>query len=452
MADEPEDPLMYQQRAFARSDGDRRHSRHAVRFPLDLPGGERLAADRRQRTDRRQRRAPETIELFRGVPRAVYESVLQDCTVRTFDREIVLLRPGDPNTHIYVLLSGGLRVHLDAPNSGNAMRVAPGACIGELSMIDGKPPSAWVVADAGAQVLTIDQSTFWSRVVTQPQAARNLMGILTERMRTSNDAAVRGLRQQHQLELVQKELSVAREIQESMLPRAFPRLPGGAEIAAAASMVPAREVGGDLYDLFVTADGQVCFVIGDVSDKGLPAALFMARTMDIVRVVTRLLPTGEAPAQRIGRIMQCVNEELCPNNAAAMFVTLLVGMLDPATGRLHLASAGHPPPYRLGIAGGPAAVELPPGVPVGLVSQKSWAVKTITLAPGDVLVAYTDGVTEAADARGELYGEARLEGLLTGLVDRTPRAIVAAIEAGVGAFVGSAPVADDTTLLALRWP
>src|SRR5262249_9194247 len=157
---------------------------------------------------------------------------------------------------------------------------------GELSIIDGKPVSAYVIAGAGSRVLIVPQDVFWARILPHPGIARNLLQMLTERMRRNNDAILEGMRRQLAYEHLQKELAFAREIQASMLPERRPGGSGALDICAA--MEPAREVGGDLYDFFHVDGGELCFLVGDVSDKGLPAALFMARTVDIVRVVTRL--------------------------------------------------------------------------------------------------------------------------------------------------------------------
>jgi sigma-B regulation protein RsbU (phosphoserine phosphatase) len=442
---------MYEERTFASRSNDRRRAFEPVQFPLVLDDGTRIDAERRASADRRNARDPAQLHLFHGLEQAALEALLADCPVRHFQGETVVLRPGEPNRHMFLLLSGWVRIHLDSADSPNGWKVGKGACVGELSMIDGKPASAFAVAEPGCQLLAIDQETFWARVVPHPQVARNLMGVLSERMRQNNDAVLLGLRKQLQLELVQKELAVAREIQENMLPRSFPGHADGVPIDAAALMTPAREVGGDLYDLFHMSDGRICFVVGDVSDKGLPAALFMARTLDIVRVVTRLLPATTDPAERVARIMACVNEELCQNNGTAMFVTLLVGMLDPASGAVHLCSAGHPCPYVLAAGSNhPAMLDIAPGVPLGIVPGRQWSVEDTRLERGDVLVAYTDGVTEALDEAGEFYGEARFEALLAGIVDREPSQVIGAIAAGVKAYAGNAPAADDTTLLALR--
>src|SRR5262245_25536736 len=338
---------MYRERSFTSRGGNRRRNPvGASVFPLALPDGTCVAAERRSAVDRRTYESP--LQLFRDIPQKIVQELLKSCPVREFGAEATVLRPGQANEHIYMLLAGRLRVHLDAADSANPILIEIGGCIGELSIIDGKPVSAFVVAEKGSRLLTIPQEAFWARILPNPGVARNLLRMLTERMRRNNDAVLEGMRQQLLYEHIQKELRVAREIQASMLPA---RAPGAHGLDIGAAMEPAREVGGDLYDFFGLEHGEVCFLVGDVSDKGLPAALFMARTMDIVRVVTRLLRSGDGAAPRPDEIIACVNRELCQNNASCMFVTLFFGILDPRSGRLRYCNGGHNSPYIVGAGG-----------------------------------------------------------------------------------------------------
>src|SRR5262245_21163429 len=395
---------MYRERSFTSRGGNRRRNPvGASVFPLALPDGTCVAAERRSAVDRRTYESP--LQLFRDIPQKIVQELLKSCPVREFGAEATVLRPGQANEHIYMLLAGRLRVHLDAADSANPILIEIGGCIGELSIIDGKPVSAFVVAEKGSRLLTIPQEAFWARILPNPGVARNLLRMLTERMRRNNDSVLEGMRWQLHYEHIQKELRLAREIQASMLPGRKPQ--NGSALDIWAAMEPAREVGGDLYDFFDVGDGEVCFLVGDVSDKGLPAALFMARTMDIVRVVTRLMrgPRGSAPEP--ADIIACVNRELCQNNAACMFVTLFFGVLDPRSGRLLYCNAGHNAPYVAG-PGGARALESARGVPLGVRSESAYRTVEAALAPGETLFVFSDGVTEAMNASREFYGEARL--------------------------------------------
>ncbi|CAN5127063.1 hypothetical protein BH24ACT12_BH24ACT12_24290 [soil metagenome] len=195
----------------------------------------------------------------------------------------------------------------------------------------------------------------------------------------------------------EQELEVARLIQQNFLPKRLPDLPGW-EVAALYR--PAREVGGDFYDVIPLPDGQVGFVVGDVNEKGVPAALVMAATRSVLR----------ASAQRLvdpGAVLERVNEHLCPDMPAKMFVTCLYGVLEPATGRFRFANAGHDLPY-VKTAGG--SVELRArGMPLGLMTGMAYEEKETVLAPGDSLLLHSDGVVEAHDPDGAMFGFPRLK-------------------------------------------
>jgi sigma-B regulation protein RsbU (phosphoserine phosphatase) len=246
---------------------------------------------------------------------------------------------------------------------------------------------------------------------------------------------------------LERELDAARTLQLGMVPQSFPP-PGPAfpwDIHA--RMEPAREVGGDLYDVFSTADGSLCFFIGDVAGKGMPAALFMARTKSIIRIVTEMMPSPGArpkPADIITR----VNRELCLNNDGMMFVTLFLGLLDPTSGTLAYCNAGHNRPYRLG-GGKVAAIEDAAGIILGVEPNASYTTGTLTLAPDDQVFLYTDGVTEAFNSADEPFTEDRLQDVLAGH-QHSCAETVEAVGSAVADFVGAAPRSDDIAMLALR--
>jgi sigma-B regulation protein RsbU (phosphoserine phosphatase) len=437
---------MYSERSFSSRNGNRRRQPAAACvFPLALPDGSCVAAERRGSTDRRTYESP--LHLFREIPREIVQELLASCPVREFAAEAVVLTPGQTNEHIFMLLSGRLRVHLDAADSANPIFIEVGGCIGELSIIDGKPVSAYAVAEKGSRLLMIPQEAFWARILPNPGVARNLLRVLTERMRRNNDAVLEGMRRQLLYEHIQKELRLAREIQASMLPARRPQ--NGSALDICAAMEPAREVGGDLYDFFHVGDGELCFLVGDVSDKGLPAALFMARTMDIVRVVTRLMRSPRGSAPEPADIIACVNRELCQNNAACMFVTLFFGVLDPRTGRLLYCNAGHNAPYVAGV-GGTRALESARGVPLGVRSESAYRTVEAVLAPGETLFVFSDGITEATNGARELYGEERLERALAACRGRAAEEVVGSVMASVAAFVGEEARSDDITAMAIR--
>ena len=243
-------------------------------------------------------------------------------------------------------------------------------------------------------------------------------------------------------ERLRRELEIAQHIQESMLPKNHFIGLGAYPFELQAILRPARVVGGDFYWYVSRDDGRLCFLIGEVSDKGIPAALFMART--ITKANSRA-----ARAEQPEHLLQQLNTDLCSRNDDSMFVTLLCGILDLASGRLLLASAGHDPPIRVG-SGLASTIEVESSAPLGLYPDTVYSHAEAQLAPHEAVVLYTDGVTEALDPDGALYGEPRLRDTLA-RCDGHPASTIAAIVADLENFTRDAPQADDMTLLVLRW-
>ena len=248
---------------------------------------------------------------------------------------------------------------------------------------------------------------------------------------------------------MEEELESARQLQLSMVPTVFPQPTAQMPIEISAMMEPAREVGGDLYDFYKTDDGVLCFFIGDVSGKGVAAALFMARAKNLIRLVTRLLRGANGSAPTPTDIVTTVNQELCQDNASMMFVTLFFGMLDPQTGALRFTNAGHNPPYRLNgrdvtpIAGSK-------GRPLGTRENSAYETGHLTLALGDAIYLYTDGITEAANRKDDLFTEERLDAVLRETAGHRPDDMIKAVADAVRSFADGAPQSDDITALAIR--
>lgn len=239
-----------------------------------------------------------------------------------------------------------------------------------------------------------------------------------------------------------EELNVGREIQMSMLPLIFPPFPDKPEFEVHAALQAAREVGGDFYDFFLMDEDHFCFAVGDVSGKGVPAALFMAVTKTLIESRTR---TDFSPAS----VLTHVNEEISRNNEASMFVTIFLAILDLRSGTVVFTNAGHNPPYVRRPDGSVECLTQRHGPVVGAVDGIVYSEDSFTLANQEQLVLFTDGVTEAMDPTGALYGEGRLEELLRGEgLDSTPAA-VSAVMRDVEVFQGSAEQADDITLLSV---
>jgi serine phosphatase RsbU (regulator of sigma subunit) len=245
-------------------------------------------------------------------------------------------------------------------------------------------------------------------------------------------------------ERIGSELRIASEIQKSILPRTFPAFPDRDDFELYAESIPAREMGGDFYDFFLIDQKRLGLVIADVSGKGVPAAIFMAVSRTMLKSIA---VQGISP----GECLQQVNNLLCPDNDSAMFVTLFYAILNTKTGELEYSNAGHNVPYVLSDAGGIALLENAGGMALGVTEEVAYRAATTRLRPGDALYLYTDGVTEAMDGQGNLYGSERLEQLLRRIQGCSPREIVGETVGAVKTYAAGELQADDITLLALRY-
>ena len=245
-------------------------------------------------------------------------------------------------------------------------------------------------------------------------------------------------------ERIASELRIAHDIQMNILPKSFPPFPDRQELDLHALLRPAREVGGDFFDFFLADSDRLFIAIGDVSGKGVPASIFMAVTTTLVR----------SAAWRVARpaqVLAMVNDELARDNPAAMFVTLFLGLLDLRTGRLEYANGGHNPPLLRRGDGTVIALDSHSGPLLGYEQRIDYRPFSVDLAPGELVVLYTDGITEALDSRNALFGEQRLLEAVIRRGEDTAEAIVSGVAAEVDAFAVGEPQADDLTLLALRY-
>jgi sigma-B regulation protein RsbU (phosphoserine phosphatase) len=236
---------------------------------------------------------------------------------------------------------------------------------------------------------------------------------------------------------------MARDIQQSFLPTAFDIPGGNPEIFA--RVHPAREVSGDLYDFFLLPDGRLAFSVGDVSGKGMPAALFMIA----VRALSRhLAPAAAGPAQ----LLQRLHQALVADNPTALFVTLISGFYDPRDGSVLLCSGGHPPPLLRRADGTVEEVMLTPGRMIGCAAVHVIAhERRLALEPGETLALYTDGFTEAFSPSGSMFGCERLSEVISTLPPGASLAEWAAtVSAAVHQFSQASELRDDQTLLLLR--
>jgi sigma-B regulation protein RsbU (phosphoserine phosphatase) len=424
------------------------------------------------------------IELMRAhpsfvhLPAAAVVGLIERSALAHFAADELLIRQGDSSDGAFLLLGGEVEIVVEtlygpvplARRSGNAL-------LGELGAFASLPRTATVRALVPVRALRIERDELLRIGRANPDLPLAIIQQLGEHIGTVNralgfytnalaalerpdfDPAIldallnpapemvsfartfRTMAEQITLRRRQHdEMASAATIQRAMLP-ALPADSCGGKIALHAAMRPAREIGGDFYDFFTIGDDRLGIVIGDVSGKGVPASLFMAMTRTIIRLVAR---QDDDLAAGIGR----ANALLSADNDSAMFVTLIYGVLDVANGTLTYCNCGHNPPLVIRDDGRRERLALT-SLPLGAMPSAAYATRTIVLAPGDRLLLYTDGITEASTADGAEFGEARLEAAIDALRQGSALDMVEGIIERVDAFAAGAPQADDITCLAL---
>ena len=249
-----------------------------------------------------------------------------------------------------------------------------------------------------------------------------------------------------QTQKLQQYLKLAHEIQMGLVPKDFPAFPDKPELDIVAVLDPALDVGGDLYDFFLLDDHRVCFVIGDVSDKGIPAALFMA----ITRTAFKISAIGNPGT--VAATLETVNNFLCDGNESQMFVTVFCGILDLRTGLVEYSDGGHEPPFIIRHRERVELLDKKGGMALGFMSGLPFPTGYIQLNPGDTLVLYTDGVNEALDLQGRMFHVDGIEKTLSNFVEGVPASVIVdTLVNDVAGFVGAAPQSDDITIMALRF-
>ena len=256
---------------------------------------------------------------------------------------------------------------------------------------------------------------------------------------------VRAAQREHsELSDLHSDLDVAREIQQAILPRDFRlKMPDAESVDICASMIAAKDVGGDFYDFFRIDDDHFGFTIADVSGKGVPAAIFMAVSRTLLKATgVRGIPSDEC--------LQSVNDILCEESVDCMFVTVFYGIMNIRTGEINFTNAGHNAPYIIHADGTVEMVESDANLVLGAVKGMAYRQGRMTLGQGDTLVLYTDGVTEAENSRHAQYGEQRLEQTLATLRGASSRQVVDTVNQSVKDYAGEAGQSDDITQLVIR--
>jgi len=240
---------------------------------------------------------------------------------------------------------------------------------------------------------------------------------------------------------MEQELNIAREIQANMLPQVFPLKK---EFEMFAVMDPAREVGGDFYDFFYLDENRFCIVIGDVSEKGVPAALYMVITKTLIKTIA----LQGAP---LHDVLFKVNNMLSEDNTSCMFVTLFCAVVDISTGEMVYTNAGHNPPFIAAPNNDFTLLDLPEGAILGPIPGLMYQSKSVLLSPGHTVFIYTDGVSEAMNAKGELFGMDRLEQVLNQTRKANAKDFCKALSTSLEVYADKTEQSDDITLIVFHY-
>lgn len=402
----------------------------------------------------------DAVPLFSALPRSEIHHLAATLQRVEVPANSVLFREGDFGDHFFVVVEGQLEIvkALGTPDERVLAMRGPGEFVGEMSLLnrDGLR-TATVRTRTPAQLLEMRRADFDALLHRQPMLAYDMARVLSLHLGELNDQTIRELREKNrqlteayeelraaQAQIIEKEkleqeLQVARLIQQTLLPK---ELPARAGWQLATKYQPARQVGGDLYDFLDLPDGRLGLVIGDVTGKGVAAALVMATTRSLLReTAQRLVSPGEVLAR--------VNDLLDPDIPPNMFVTCLYAILDPATGRVEFANAGQNLPYRRHAAG--LAALRATGVPLGLMTGMYYEEKETVLEPGDMVLFYSDGVVEAHNPEGVMFGSPRLQNLLVDYPASSGAALIDFLMAELARFTGPDwEQEDDITLVTLQ--
>jgi sigma-B regulation protein RsbU (phosphoserine phosphatase) len=316
------------------------------------------------------------------------------------------------------------------------------ALLGQLNQLDGRIVKAVILSAYGdmANIRTaMNRGAF--DFLMKPIDFHDFETTL-ERSRDALQAARDGIEARSRLAAIEQELEIAARIQASILPRDF--FSTRADFGLYAEMKPARRVGGDFYDFFLIDERRLGFVIGDVSGKGIPAALYMAVSRTLLQAVAL---QGLSPAE----CLQYANRVLGYHGEPGVFVTIFYGILHTDTGELEFCLGGHNPPYRISPAGELAVIAEPGGVVVGLLPDSRYETGQVRLAPGEAVFLFTDGVTEALDAGERFFGEGRLKQVLAQCGGLAPQEAVRSVLDAVAGFSAGAAQSDDITAMCVRW-
>jgi sigma-B regulation protein RsbU (phosphoserine phosphatase) len=401
------------------------------------------------------------IPLFADLPQKELDKIISVLDVKEMKDHEILFREGDAGEHFYVVMRGELEVLLAEGKSEelllNVLKV--GEYFGEMSLVlPGGHRTASVRARGDATLLSMSRIQFLDLTKKYPQLSHSMVRVLSQRLDAANTQTFHELTEKNrqlqtaydelkaaQAQLIEKErlereLQVAADIQLSILPDELPVMD---DFDFGACILPARQVGGDLYDIFPLKDGKVGVLIGDVADKGIPSAIFMARAHALLMAEA---DTGMDP----GETLQHVNRHITRLQKSTQFVTVLYGILDVRTRIFSYARAGHEPPLILHADGTVERIPHNAGMALGLWDTITLDKGAVELPSGSTLLLFTDGLTDCRDTTGESFGLERVKTILSGLSDISAQHTCDHLLGKLINFQDGSKQDDDVTLVAIR--
>ena len=401
------------------------------------------------------------IPLFASLPRAEIERLAENLRAFEVPENTLIFREGNRDNRFYILVDGQVEIIKALGEEGERLLAVrdKGSFLGEMSLFSQEGThTASVRAHTPLKVLEMTRSEFDDLLHRQPNLVYELVRLLSKRLDESENSTIldlteknRQLTQAYQelkaahaliveKEKLEHELEIARQIQNSFLPGVMPEHPA---FDFGALMVPAHAVGGDFYDLIPLGDNRFGIVVGDVSDKGMPAALFMALTFSLLRAEA---VRGEPPIQTL----LAVNRHLLNVNVTNMFVTVLFGILDCDHCTFEYVRAGHPHPLILDDRG--VEIQLPSGLgqSIGIFEDPVFDQNRVSLPPAGMVLVFSDGLSEATNEKGEAVIEHLPEILLTAW-DQPAQKICDHLWESVSHISASQEQLDDFTLVCVRW-
>ena len=343
-----------------------------------------------------------------------------------------LIREGEPGDTMFVVVRGELSVTVQGKPIDYLL---PGSVLGEMAMLDARTRSATAVAVTDVELVRFDRPRFLNLIRQRPEFAAHIMNIMSSRTRRLMEEEVKRQR-------MEEELVIGRRIQLSLLPRGCPQVPG---YAFAAGYRAAHEVGGDLYDFIVQPDNhaRIHLIIGDVTGKGVPAALYMAVSRTLLRTYAL---EGYGPGEALRR----VNDFIRQDAASPLLLSAFYTVLDADSGQLTYANAGHNAPLLLRAATGELEFLESRGLLLGAFPTFTPHEQSCALEPGDFVVFFTDGITEARNAAGGFMDDEGLEAIVRSRACASAEELLAAIVTGVDTFAAGVSQADDFTVVVLQ--